>query len=209
MAEPAAANPIAVRIRAEIDPFVRWWPEANRIMLLRFIEGWTNPLMITEQYVRDNGDRPGYADVMHPDTAPPEWLPWLAMLVGLRLRQGASEVDQREQIRGMQGLKRGSVGATRSRIKQTLTGTKTVYFLERYGSPWRTGITTIASETPDPAATLRAAAEQKPIGIVLTSTVIAGGLNFDTLTYTHTNFNQITSLYQDFNEVLADPDKQP
>jgi hypothetical protein len=68
--EPVPANPIAARIRAEIDPYVRNWPENNRTQLLRFIEAWTQPLMVVEQYVRDVGDRPGYADVMHPDTAP-------------------------------------------------------------------------------------------------------------------------------------------
>lgn len=206
--EPAPANPIAARIRAEIDPYVRNWPEDNRTQLLRFIEAWTQPLMIVEQYVRDNGDRPGYADVMHPDTAPVEWLPWLAMMIGLRLRQGLATVDQRTQIRGMEGLRRGSVAAAKSRVSITLTGTKTVFFLERYGSAWRTAITTLAAETPSSSDTLRAAAEQKPIGIVLTSSIIPGGIQYDTLTYTHVNYDQVKNLYANYNEVLADPDKQ-
>lgn len=209
MPEPAPANPIAARVRAEIDPYIADWPEANRTMLLRFIEAYTQPLMVTEAYVRDNGKRPGYADVMHPDTAPVLWLPWLAQMVGQRLRQGISEADQRTQIKGMQNLRRGSVAAAKSRIGMTLTGTKKIYFLERYGSAWRTGVTTLTAETPDPAATLRAAAEQKPAGIVLVVTNIAGGNQYTTLAYTHTNYDQVKGLYASYADILTQPDRQP
>jgi hypothetical protein len=55
-----------------------------------------------------------------------------------------------------------------------LTGTRSVLLFEREGGPWRLTVATRARETPDPAAVEQAIRAQKPIGIVLTYTVISG-----------------------------------
>jgi len=157
---------------------------------------------------RDTDDgRPGWTDVLDPDRAPEGWLPWLGAFVGVDIPDWLDEGAKRLRVRETAGFRRGSPEAIRGAARQLLTGQRRVYLTERHGSPYRYSVSTFASETPDAEAVERALVEQKPAGLVMAYFVITGG-DFDTLTATHTDFDEVSSIFDTFDDVLADPARQ-
>jgi Carbohydrate binding domain len=153
---------------------------------------------------------PAWAVVMDVDTAPFKALPWLAQFVGVTIpNQGPEETDidydarVRAYIKATPGFSRGSPDALIAAVQQTLTGAKTVYLRERYGGAYRMEVVTITSQIPDPAATLRAILSQKPAGIVLTHSVVAGQ-DFQILYETHTTFQDVYTGYATMQGVYLD-----
>lgn len=144
----------------------RGWP------LLHLVEGSTRSLDEVEQLSRDNGETPGWAQIMDVDQAPLAYLPWLGLFVGVWLDRALPEDEQRSRIRVAEGLERGTVAAFKDAVARTLTGNKTIYLIERDGSAYRFTLNTLVSETPDPAATEAAARRQKPAGLVMTYAVV-------------------------------------
>jgi hypothetical protein len=153
-----------------------------------------------ETYARDSADgRPGWAILMDPDRCPPEALGYLAQFVGVTLNDGLSTTDQRARIKGTDGFKRGTRGALVAAAQQYLTGSKTVYVIERdasvdpvYGGAYGLTVFTFTPETPDSAAVLKALMEQKPAGIKLQYVVVTG-----------TNYSLVRSTYADYTAVKA------
>lgn len=127
---------------------------------------------------RDTPDGPGWSAVLDLDRCPDAWLPWLAQFVGVDLLPGTSPADMRERIAGTGGFHRGTPEAIRVAAQATLTGTRTVYFRERYSGgadpPYTLQVVTLTTETPSPSATLAAILAQKPGGIVLDFHTVAG-----------------------------------
>ena len=103
----------------------------------------------------------------------PDWaLPWLAQLVGTALPVGLTAAQQRDWILAFAGHSTGTVAAMTAAAELTLVPSHppapaTLWFRERDGSPYRLEVVTLTSETPDPAALLRALTAAKPGGIVL------------------------------------------
>lgn len=95
-----------------------------------------------------DADTPGWSQLYDVDNVPGEWLPWLAQHVGVELPEGLDDAGRRTRIRETSNFKRGSVGAMRGAARQYLSGDKTVYLLERHGSPWKTTVSTLQDETP-------------------------------------------------------------
>jgi hypothetical protein len=120
------------------------------------------------------GDTPPLAPLLDPVLCPAWALPWLAQMVGIVLPDGMSEADARSFISEVAGFKRGTRQAMQAAVSVYLTGDKTVYFRERDGSPYTLEVVTLASETPDAAAALRALVALKPGGIVLNYRTVAG-----------------------------------
>jgi hypothetical protein len=123
--------------------------------------------------VRDTPDGPGWSVILDVDAAPAEGLPWLAQLVGVALRQQRNgetaetyAVYARDAIRRQGGRQRGTVDAQMSAIQDTLTGAKSVRFIERAGGdPYAITAITRTAETPSTAATTAAWLRQKPAGL--------------------------------------------
>jgi hypothetical protein len=123
--------------------------------------------------VRDTPDGPGWSVILDVDAAPAEGLPWLAQLVGVALRQQRNgetaetyAVYARDAIRRQGGRQRGTVDAQMSAIQDTLTGAKSVRFIERAGGdPYAITSITRTAETPSTAATTAAWLRQKPAGL--------------------------------------------
>jgi hypothetical protein len=153
---------------------------------------------------RDEDDRPGYAVLLDPDTCPAFALPWLAQFVGVRIPLGMSEAAMRLRIKSTDGFRRGTPEALRGAARQFLTGTQTVFFIERQGTPWRLAVSTWVSETPDPAKVLAALIEQKPAGIVLTYTTVNGG-DYESLRGTHASYTTVTAAFATYDALRADP----
>jgi hypothetical protein len=172
--------------------------------LLEFCDAPVGLLQGLEEVIRDTDDGVGWSPILDVDRAPSDWLPWLAQLAGARLEPGLSDVNQRARIKSTDGFKRGSPGAIVGAAQQYLTGTKTVYLVERHGSAYRLTVTTLASETPDLAAVQRAVADQKPAGIVLFVTTTIGG-DYDALRNTHASYNNVKAIFLTYNAVAADP----
>lgn len=118
----------------------------------------------------DRDGRPGYAVLVDVETTPANALPWLAQIPGVRLTQGASEADQRDEVRRHAGAGRCRPAAMKSAGALTLTSKDPakVRIVERTNSAWTLTVITSPSDTPDPAATLAAVLSQKVGGDILT-----------------------------------------
>lgn len=115
-----------------------------------------------------------------PDQAHPDWLPWLAQLVGARLDPAASVTERRDTIRyATSGWRGGTRSAIADAARTALTGTKYARVVPHMvpsgaggiepGTVWDITVVTRVSETPDPDAVLGAILRKgvKPAGVVL------------------------------------------
>lgn len=119
-------------------------------------------------YALDTDAGPGWSLVMDPATCPAEGLPWLGQFVGVEVNPSYSEAQQRAQVAAHLGFARGTPAAIVASTQVTLTGSRTVYLLERLdGDAYSLGLVTRPSETPSSAATLEAIRAATPAGIVV------------------------------------------
>lgn len=139
------------------------WP------LAKLVGAIVDPLQWVADALKSDDDHPAGGRLLDPDTTPSGWVGWLAQFHGVRVTKGAPEATQRDEAKTAAGRKRGRPASMVADVKRTLTGTKDVgivSFLD--GRRWRAAVRTRPSETPDSAATQRAARGQKPYGVVLT-----------------------------------------
>jgi hypothetical protein len=101
-----------------------------------------------------DGDVPPLAPILALELCPDWALPWLAQWVGIRIPSGMSATDARALIGDVSGFARGTPASLRAAVQTTLTDSKTVWFRERDGSPYRLEVVTLTSETPDAAKRL-------------------------------------------------------
>jgi hypothetical protein len=139
-----------------------------------YVAANTGAIQTIDDWVRDSALGIGWSMFLDPDRCPVEGLPWLAEIAGEILPHGTSEGDARTLLNLQPQKERGTVQAMLDAIKATLTGTKFVDLLERVDTAWRTEYFVLESECADGAATLAAAMSQKPAGIILVGTVLAG-----------------------------------
>lgn len=138
--------------------------------------GWplaviTGGLLDVLQWVSDacepDDTYPAGGRLMDPDETPSVAIDWLAQFAGVRPTKGASEATRRDEAKTAAGRKRGRPTSMVADVVRTLTGTQAVTLTAFYGgNRWRLLLVTYDVETPDPAATERAAQGQKPYGIV-------------------------------------------
>jgi hypothetical protein len=139
------------------------------------------------QVVADNTDVPyrRYAGVLTgetselvtPETADDEWLPWLAQLVGVDLNPALTREAKVDAIRfASAGWQGGTKAAVAAAAKSVLTGTRYVQVFDHSteagvgtGGEWDVLLVTRQTETPDVGAVLDAVVAQKakPAGVVL------------------------------------------
>lgn len=202
---------VAEDIYAALGPWSRRDAEIGETTdnwrVLEIAEAIGGRLQPIEDITRDSDDYVGWGIIMDPDFAPEEWLPWLAQLGGVRVKEGLALPEQRVRLKALANAWRGSPSSIVGAAQQFLTGTKTVYLVERHGSANRLTVTTLTAETPDPVSVDRAIrTEQKPAGIILTVSNVAGG-NYNSLRDTHSDYNDVVATFQDYAEVLANPTK--
>ena len=114
----------------------------------------------------------GRSALSDPMAAAPEWLPWMAQLVGANLSGAATVAQRRAAVAGagsgwLAGTMAGVVAAVRSTLTDPVGGYVSV--TRDASDMWLLHVVTKATETPDPAASLRAViqAGAKPAGVVL------------------------------------------
>jgi hypothetical protein len=123
--------------------------------------------------VRDTDDAPGWAILLDADRAPTWALGWLGQLVGVQVPRGQDPELSREAIRTPAGWRRGTPGAITDAVRPLLTGSRSVWLLERQPGAWAAAdnpyhftVRTFTDETPNPAAVVTAVEAQRPAGMV-------------------------------------------
>jgi hypothetical protein len=135
-----------------------------------------------ELYSADQSDgTPGWCILFDPATCPTEALPFLAQLVGEKLKAGLDDADSRAWINDKPNSRRGSPFAIGSAAQRTLTGAKTVML---YESTLPSGgadamndnlvVYTLANETPNQNQVFQDLLTVVPADMVVTLVVLAG-----------------------------------
>ena len=173
MSQPA----VGVETQRQYDALgagLRYGDADNGYPLLHLIDAWAHLLADVSDLVSDTTDGAGWTLLFDPDRCPYAWLPILAAFAGVTLDTGMADADARARIKNAPGRRRGTVGALKTAVKESLTGTKTVTLVERDGSPYVVTVQTYASETPDPTATEAAAERQTPAWVLLNFGAVPG-----------------------------------
>lgn len=143
-------------------------------LLPALIDALTGPLAEIDAELTVPGGAHGGAPLF--DAALTPHPRWLAQAAGLRLPASLSTAAARAYLIGRGISRRGTPGALIAAARSALAGGAGIVRLaERVGgNAYAATITTYASQTPNPAAVLAAAAQEKPVGLVLSLTVLPG-----------------------------------
>lgn len=172
--------------------------------LLAFCRAILHPLERTNAMIRDSDDGPGWSALLDPLRAPAAALPYLGQFVGVRVTRGAPSLQQRDEISGAAGFRRGRPAAIREAVAATLSGGRAVVMTERVGGEaYQLLVQTYADQTPDPAAAEAAARSQKPAGIILTFEVI-DGQTYAQLEGRYEDYSDLPVAYDDYAEMASD-----
>jgi len=210
-APPAELEPdaFAGRLYAMLEPLAEQDPVAGWSLLI-LCNSIGVMYELVEEWVRDTPDGPGWSLLLDLDRCPDEALPWLAQFAGVRVLPGSSPADMRARIASTDGFKRGTRAAMVGAAAATLTGAKTVLFVERSGDTavkpeyaYYIDVTTYASQTPDPTATLNALLAQKPGGLVLRYQTTPGQ-TWGQLKSSGKTWAQVTAAYPTWDDVRND-----
>lgn len=151
----------------------------------------------------DRGDLPGWAIIMDPANAPSSALAWLAQFSGVSVRPSWDDAETRIQISVPAGFQRGTPAAMRAAVQATLEGTKHVFIDERTGADAYTfAVATFDFETPDAAASERAAISQKPAGLILLYEALPGR-TWDEVTAEGLTWSELMAERPTWTDVLA------
>lgn len=157
---------------------------------------------------------PGWSVVVDLDRTPNKALGWLAQFVGVTLRPGLGDTDQRAWIRSTDGWRRGTRASMVGALRPYLSGTRTVLFRERYpDSAYKLMVVTRWGETPDPAAALSALLTQKPAGIVLDYHTI-NGRDYQEVKDDNANYTAARTAYANYDvmrgaDLIPGPETTP
>lgn len=191
----------ASRLYASLAPLAGE-DDANAWALAKFCAALGVMFQPIEDVSSDTAEGPGWSAVVDVDRAPDSWLPWLAQFVGVTVVPGSTPAEQRVRIKGTDGFSRGTPDALRAALAPTLTGSKTVYFRERdAGDAYRLEVVTVASQTPDAAASEAALRAQKPGGIVLAFRTTTGQ-DYEEIA-TQGTYADVRDLYPDYEAMLG------
>lgn len=206
MAQPSLSR-TAERLYESLAPLA-WDDEANDWALAHLCQAIAKTLDEVADISRDDDetDAPGYSQLFDVDEVAEKYLPWLGQFIGVSVPDNLTDEAKRLRIRETDGFNRGTVSAISGAARQFLTGDKTVYVVERHGSAYRLTVSTLDSETPDVAAVEAALQEQIPAGIVWTLETISP-TTFNALRDTHSDFDQVTDTFVNFNEIILNPTK--
>lgn len=171
--------------------------------LQTWCEQFCAPVERIWERLAETEDQPGWAVLFDADNCPAYALPWLAQFVGVRIEDQWSEQEIRDAIKTPTGWKRGTPAAMITAAAATLTGAKSVGFIERSGGDaYALAVRTLTSETPDPAGTEAAIRRQKPIGIILDYQAIAGQTYLD-VDADFSSYTALEAAYDDYFDLAT------
>ena len=200
---PAGLSPesFAERLYLSLAPLALS-DDQNGWSLLILINAIGQMFQELDVYMRDGPDGPGWSALMDVNRCPPEALGWLGQFVGVRLLPDTTTDEQRERIKSTDGFRRGTPEAIRAAAQATLTGTQTVVITERDGDPYVLTVTTLATETPNVAATRTAALSQKPAGLVMNFSGGASTQTYAQLKSRQPTYAAMKAAYKTYNGAL-------
>lgn len=152
-------------------------------LLEPLVDGLTREVAATDDLLGTAGDDPWPVAFDLDATPHPAWL---GQAAGTRVPAGLTLQQQREYIRDRRAWRRGTPAAIKAAVATALRGSKRVELVERDGSPWRLTVKVYNSEVPngDTAPVLAAANTQKPVGNIVTVTVLTGA-TYDHMRLSH------------------------
>lgn len=162
---------VAERILDGIGPAAR--AQAGPV-LQDLVQSLATPAAEVDTLVQP-GSRAGWASAFDLDTSP--YPRWLAQLVGVNVPGGLTDDQVRVLVRDRPAQRRGTPAALLAAVRATLQGGRRAELLERVnGNAYATTVRVYQSEIPnlDVTAVERAAAAQKPVGLVVTVQVLSG-----------------------------------
>jgi hypothetical protein len=172
--DPPDHSPFGERLRERTQPLALD-DESYGFAHAYLSEALSRPYLEVQEIFDPEGDVPPVAPLLDIDLCPDWALPWLAQLIGAAIPVGMPPDTARELIRNVAGFRRGTPAAIRAAASFFLTGSKTVFFNERFANDaYRLGVVTLTAETPNPAQVQAAILAQKPGGILLSYSAIAG-----------------------------------
>jgi hypothetical protein len=192
-------TPIGARLRERTQPLAPD-DESYGYAHATLCEAIGRMLEQVAQVFDPDGDVPPLAPILALELCPDWALPWLAQWVGIRIPSGMSATDARALIGDVSGFARGTPASLRAAVQTTLTDSKTVWFRERDGSPYRLEVVTLTSETPDAAKSLAALLTQKPGGIVLSYRTVVGW-DYQQMTTTGGTYAVLKTTYSSYRKL--------
>lgn len=174
---PPAGPPVdtptaAERLYERLGPVATYDAE-NGYVVQYIAEALALPQAVVDEVMVD-GDQLAWQPALDPDTCPADWLPWLAQFPGVTLLPSdLTEAQRRARIKAAAGFYRGTQRAMIGAVQATLSAPDApVTILTNVGDDrWALEVITRTADTPDPAASERAARSQKPGGFLLTYVV--------------------------------------
>lgn len=201
MSRPVVSD-FTEELYAAMEP-IMWADATNGYAALKFLEVVGVMFQDVEDIIRDTDDGPGWSSVMDLDRCPDYALEWLGQFAGVRFPFTLTPDQKRLRIDETDGQKRGSPGALAGAARQFLTGTKYVIINEREGNdPYKLGILTLDSETPDQNQVRNAVLEQKPGGIVLDYNVVPGQ-NYLALRTAYDTYADVRTAYATYDDLRS------
>ena len=146
----------------------------------------------------------GTAELANPAAAPRAWLAWLGWLVGIDLAN-IPDAEKRTSISESSTLqRRGSKRAIIRATQRELTGSKScrVYWNLSGSDPYLITVVTLTSQTPDSAAALAAAVTEKPAGVDMELTDVAGA-TYAELAAAYADYDAVAAAFTDYDDLAS------
>lgn len=207
---PATSGPLGDELYDQVAPLATLDPLYG-YALLHLVSAFIGPAEEVDAIARDSEDGPGWSAAVDIDRCPAWALGWLGQFVGVRLlpRRADETLEEwaasmRDRITRADGRWRGGPDAIVASVQRTLTGTRLVQLVERYGGDaYALLVRTLESETASPGASLRAALEQKPAGIVLAYEQIADLPTYANLLLVVPTYGDVLDRYYDYDDLRS------
>src|SRR5687768_15221958 len=99
-------TPTATRLYEAVGPLA-FADEEHGYPLAQLAAAYARMLDLPADLSRDEGDRPGWAVLMDPETVPADFLRWLGQFYGVEIPPGVTASDARQRILAIEGFHRG------------------------------------------------------------------------------------------------------
>jgi hypothetical protein len=162
-----------------------------------------------DDLIRDTDVAPGWARIVDVDLAPPMAFGWLAQIAGVKLTAGAPEEAQREEIRRVDGQRRGLRSTILSKVAPYITGSTPPLLLERTNPDvpgdraYHITLSLVAQQLPGGLSDANGLALQAAFRDALPAGLIGHVLlkehnNYDEVNAANASYNAAKALYADY-----------
>lgn len=145
---PPAIEEVSQEVYDALGPWREEDP-AHGYQLMLYVDAHARELQPLEDLVRVSDDGPGWSLLLDVDRCPVEYLDHLGQYVGTVTEPQQTDAEKRAIIKTVPGWARGRPATLKAIVAASLTGTRMVTFLERFGGDaYALRVRTYAAETP-------------------------------------------------------------